>query len=157
MICSVISSGPSVEIIPIVTRTKDGSEVPELGAGGGIGDLHQSHELELSDDSTVCQLANLCVELISDQRTRLATIEALSVAYRSNSKSLSLDTYGMKEEDNVSLRELVRILSCGPPKDNLPDPSIFQGSTLPYDREIRSGLRLSNTIVRTPLAPCRLQ
>jgi DNA cross-link repair 1C protein len=152
IVCSVISSGHSVKIIPIVTRTENGYEVPELGAGGGIGDLYQSHELELSDDSTFRQLANLCAELIPDQNTRLATIEALSIAYKSNSKSLSLDSYGMKEEEDISLRELVRILSHGPPKDSLPGSSSLRMSTPSTYSESQSGSPLPNIIVRTTLS-----
>ena len=53
MVCSMISSGYAIQIVPIVTRSEDGSEVLELGTGGGIDDLYQNHELELSDNSTI--------------------------------------------------------------------------------------------------------
>ncbi|EGC46320.1 DNA repair protein [Histoplasma capsulatum var. duboisii H88] len=106
MICSTISRGPFVYITPVVSRLNDGSEVPELGAGGGKGDLYQSHELELQDDFTFQQLLNLCSERIQDEEIRTSIIAALSEAHKSKSKSLSLDAYGIKEDQEISVQQL---------------------------------------------------
>ncbi|KAL1954603.1 hypothetical protein VTO42DRAFT_898 [Malbranchea cinnamomea] len=112
-VCSTVSSGQSVYITPIVTRTEDGSEVLELGAGGGMGDIYQTHELELPDDSAIKQLIDLCTERISNPTAREAIVTALSDAYASRSKSLSLDDYGMRGNDEITLAKLVDILSRG--------------------------------------------
>ncbi|EEQ87763.2 DNA repair protein [Blastomyces dermatitidis ER-3] len=143
MVCSSISKGPSVYITPIVSRMDDGSEIPELGAGGGQGDLYQSHELELQDDFAFQQLLNVCSERIQDEEIRASIIAALSEARNSNSKSLSLDAYGIKEDDEISVQQLVSILSRGPPAENLSNPS---AANLPKFGQGQPGRNLPNTI-----------
>lgn len=110
-----MSSHPSIFICPIVNRAKDGSKVPEHGAGGGGGDLYQSHELELPDEFTLQQLETLCREQIKDEAVFSKTMDALKSAFNSESKKLSLDTYGLKAEDEIPLKELVQKLSRGKP------------------------------------------
>ena len=44
LMCASIESKKAVFITPVVTRTEDGSEVPEVGAGGGVRDLDSSIE-----------------------------------------------------------------------------------------------------------------
>lgn len=113
MFCSVISTRPSVFISPIVNRTADGSEVPEHGVGGGGGDLYQSHELELTDELTLQQLETLCREQIKDEKVLSKTLDVLSSAFNSETKTLSLDKYGLKVEDDIPLKDLVFRLSRG--------------------------------------------
>lgn len=48
-----------VWIRPIITRTKLGAEIAEIGIGGGGGDLTQSPELELDSDVVIEQLLGL--------------------------------------------------------------------------------------------------
>ncbi|KNG82339.1 DNA repair protein [Aspergillus nomiae NRRL 13137] len=109
--CSVMSSKKSVYIIPIVSRTNDGSEIPEIGAGGGGGDLYQIHELEIPNELALEQLEKLCLERIHDSQTLLETREALIEAFKSKSKALQLDSYGMKDDHDIPLENLVNILS----------------------------------------------
>ncbi|KAL5339089.1 hypothetical protein BJX70DRAFT_364961 [Aspergillus crustosus] len=111
--CSVASSEKAVYITPIVSRTTKGSDIPELGAGGGLGDLYQIHELELPDQSSLALLEQLCSEKIHDPRALSRAKEALSEAFRSTSKALSLDGYGMKDAHEMHLEELVNVLSRG--------------------------------------------
>ncbi|KAL6234112.1 hypothetical protein BDW75DRAFT_173639 [Aspergillus navahoensis] len=111
--CSAASSERAVYVTPIVSRTDKGSEIPELGAGGGLGDLYQTHELELPDQSSLKQLEQLCSEKIRDPQALSKAKEALSAAFRSKSKVLSLDSYGMKDAHEMPLGELVKILSRG--------------------------------------------
>ena len=54
--CASVAAENAVFITPVVTRTQDGSEVPKVGAGGGVRDLYQNHELELSDKLAIGQL-----------------------------------------------------------------------------------------------------
>ncbi|PWY82874.1 hypothetical protein BO70DRAFT_379437 [Aspergillus heteromorphus CBS 117.55] len=111
--CSVAASKNTVYIAPIVNRTGSGSEMPEIGAGGGGGDLYQVHELELPDQSTLEQLEKLCLERIHDTQALSQTRQALADAFQSKSKALSLDSYGMKDAHDMSLESLVNILSRG--------------------------------------------
>jgi len=111
--CPAARGPNAVYITPIVNRTKDGAEVPEVGAGGGIGDLYQIHELELLDESTLAQLEKLCLDHIHDGQRSSQMRKALSEAFQSRKKALSLDRYGVKEEGEISLEKLVSMLSQG--------------------------------------------
>ncbi|KAL4806879.1 hypothetical protein BDV18DRAFT_138375 [Aspergillus unguis] len=111
--CTAAASKTTVYITPIVSRTENGSDVPELGAGGGLGDLYQIHELELPDQSSLARLEKLCGEKIHDPQALSKAKEALTGAFRSKSKALSLDSYGMKDAHEMSLEQLVDILSRG--------------------------------------------
>ncbi|ODH33671.1 hypothetical protein ACO22_03289 [Paracoccidioides brasiliensis] len=146
MRCSTISKGPSVYITPIVSRTSDGSEIPELGAGGGQGDLYQSHELDLSDGAVFQQLSNICFERIKDEKTRSLALDALSDAHQSKSKSLSLDAYGIKDVGEISVKKLVGILSREPPKVNLSDLPDISKPKIPLNIRGKFGRPLPNTI-----------
>jgi hypothetical protein len=96
-----------------VNRTTEGAEIPEVGAGGGIGDLYQTHELELPDESTLEELEKLCLQHVHDEQLRQQLLTTLIEAFRSKKKALSLDKYGMKEEGDISLKKLVDVLSRG--------------------------------------------
>ncbi|RAL17580.1 putative DNA repair protein [Aspergillus homomorphus CBS 101889] len=111
--CSAAKSKGTIYIMPVVNRTKDGAEMPELGAGGGGGDLYQIHELELPDKSALEQLEKLCLERIHDTRALSQTRQALIEAFESKRKVLSLDSFGMKDADEIPLEKLVKILGRG--------------------------------------------
>ncbi|KAE8149653.1 putative DNA repair protein [Aspergillus avenaceus] len=111
--CSAIPSKNPVYIIPIVSRTKDGPQVPEVGAGGGGGDLYQTHELEIPNEATLEQLEKLCLERIHDPKVLSHIRHALVKAYRSKNKALCLDSHGLKHDQDMPLDTLVSILSRG--------------------------------------------
>ena len=111
--CSVARSKKIVYIEPIVSRLQDGSQLPEVGIGSGAGDLYQVHELELPDQIALEELDRLCLERIHDNQVLSQTREALFEAFRSKSKKLSLDSYGMKDDQDIPLDKLVTILSRG--------------------------------------------
>ncbi|PYH78262.1 hypothetical protein BO82DRAFT_386029 [Aspergillus uvarum CBS 121591] len=111
--CSVARSKDTVYIIPVVNRTKDGSEMPELGAGGGGGDLYQIHELELPDKSALEQLEKLCFERIHDTQALSHTRQALIEAFESKRQVLPLDSFGLKDADEMPLEKLVKMLGRG--------------------------------------------
>ncbi|GAQ33507.1 DNA repair protein [Aspergillus niger] len=135
--CSAAASQDTVRITPIVTRTNDGSEMPEIGAGGGGGDLYQVHELELPDQSALEQLEKLCSERIQDTSALSQTRQALTDAFRSKTKALSLDNYGMKEAHDLPLEDLVGILSRGRPDDDTTSSKMNQHTHL-RDRQGKS-------------------
>jgi hypothetical protein len=96
-----------------VNRTSDGAEIPEVGAGGGLGDLYQIHELELPDDTALAALEQLCLQHIQDKDVLSQMQDAISKAFKSKKKALSLDLYGVKEEDEISLERLMTKLGQG--------------------------------------------
>lgn len=111
--CPAARQSKTVYITPIVSRTRDGTEIPEVGAGGGIGDLYQTHELELPDEATLAELISLCLKhkhIDQDHLTQIRNV--LLDAFRSGKKALSLDKYGVKEGD-ISVEKLVTMLSRG--------------------------------------------
>lgn len=58
-------------------------------------------------------LEKLCIERIHDSQVLSQTRDALFEAFRSKSKSLSLDSYGMKDDTDIPLEKLINILSRG--------------------------------------------
>ncbi|KAK2736858.1 hypothetical protein FQN57_000538 [Myotisia sp. PD_48] len=113
VMCSKMLTNKSVNITPIVSRTKNGDEIPELGAGGGKGDLEQTHELELPDEATLQKFLALCKNQIQDTETKEKIASALSEAYQSSNSTISLDEYGFKEEEEITLEKLVDMLTQG--------------------------------------------
>lgn len=112
--CPAAHGANVVYIVPIVNRTTGGAEIPEVGAGGGIGDLYQTHELELPDEFALAELEKLCLKHVQDKEALSQIRNSLVDAFRSKKKALSLDTYGVKEEGEISLKNLVTALSHGP-------------------------------------------
>ncbi|KAJ5084758.1 hypothetical protein NUU61_009337 [Penicillium alfredii] len=117
--CHVARSLNTVYIVPIVNRTADGAEVPEVGAGGGTGDLYQIHELELPDEAALAELEKLCFQHIHDEQALSQMRTDLLKAYQSRRQVLSLDSYGVKEEEEISLEKLVTMLSRGAADGNI--------------------------------------
>ncbi|KAI9842483.1 MAG: hypothetical protein M1830_007800, partial [Pleopsidium flavum] len=111
--CSGIKSEDVVWITPVITRTSTGADVPELGAGGGGGDLDQVHELELNDTGAVGRLMNLCSTNIRDPHQLSSIVSLLSTAMASDSKTLCFGGRFTSEDDddNISLLRLTEILS----------------------------------------------
>ncbi|RAK72580.1 putative DNA repair protein [Aspergillus fijiensis CBS 313.89] len=134
--CSVARSKGTVYIMPVVNRTKDGAEMPELGAGGGGGDLYQIHELELPDKSALEQLEKLCFERIHDTQALSHTRQALIEAFESKRKVLPLDSFGLKDADEMPLEKLVKMLGRGRAEE----------TQLPGDEHPTEGEALSKVI-----------
>lgn len=94
-----------VYIEPIVGRLQVGSQLPEVWIGGGAGDLYQVHEPELPDQALLEELGKLCLEQIHDSQVLSQTRDAQFEAFRSKSKSISLDSYGMKDDTDIPLEK----------------------------------------------------
>lgn len=109
--CDVIESSPVVWITPIIIRASNGLNVPELGAGGGGGDLLQSHELDLSDTAAAFELVKLCSEKIADAQARSRTLSLISEAFTSSSKILCLDASELDEDlEDMPLEDIADLL-----------------------------------------------
>lgn len=133
MSCQVARRASTVYIAPIINRTNNGAELPEVGTGGGLGDLYQIHELELPDESVLAELDKISLQHIQDEGALAQIRNTLSEAFRSKRKALILDKYGLQDEGEISLSQLVTMLSRGPSSDKA---------------VLRSGLQeMPNTIV----------
>ncbi|KAJ5183387.1 hypothetical protein N7492_001003, partial [Penicillium capsulatum] len=118
LLCPAAHGPNTVYVTPIVNRTNDGAEIPEVGAGGGLGDLYQVHELELPDESSLVDLQKLCLQNIQDPQLLSQIQNALVEAFQSKRQALPLDRYGVQEEGTISLESLVTKLSQGVSKES---------------------------------------
>ncbi|KAJ5697319.1 hypothetical protein N7488_011003 [Penicillium malachiteum] len=133
--CKAARSSDTVYITPIVNRTLDGTEIPEVGAGGGAGDLYQMHELELPDESALANLENLCAKHIPDPEALAQTRIALAEAFKSRKKTLSLGRYGVHDEQ-IPLQNLVTKISQGysEVKEETAKSGLLNTIRFPYSR-----------------------
>lgn len=115
--CPAAHGPNTVYVTPIVNRTTDGAEIPEVGTGGGLGDLYQTHELELPVESSLADLQKLCLQNIQDPQLLSQLQNALLEAFQSRRRALPLDKYGVQEEGTISLKSLVTKLGQGVSKD----------------------------------------
>jgi DNA cross-link repair 1C protein len=100
-----------VWITPIISRLNDGTELLELGAGGGSGDLYQRSELELNDTATLEVFMKICGDTIKDQEV-LKKLDQLTKRMRqSGSLKLSLQGLSLDAKEEVSLKEFIQLLS----------------------------------------------
>jgi DNA cross-link repair 1C protein len=98
-----------VWITPIISRLKDGSELREVGAGGGWRDLYPKTEVKLEDDTTFSQL----LATISDDKIKLKLMEGLDMKHSLPIRSMSLSEPGnLKTEDDgtIKLAEFIKLL-----------------------------------------------
>lgn len=109
--CSSIKSGKSVFITPVVTRDMAGADVPEVGTDGGKGDLYQTHELELPDETALQKLEELIMKHVDDANIASQATETLRTAFKSGKNKLSLDEFGLAKDAEVSLQDLVSVIS----------------------------------------------
>lgn len=117
MDCPGLESASVVCITPIITHLSDGAYVPEIGAGGGEGDLIQAHELELKDADAAIELMKLCSENIKNEVTLEKTLNLISNGLKSARKTLSLRALKLKRSSStMPLKELAEILSSGVPQ-----------------------------------------
>lgn len=111
--CLALEASKVVWITPIITRTSQGP-LPELGAGGGGGDLIQAHELMLDDFKAVDELLKLCSEQIREPETLAKVVELVTMATESGNKTMSLETLGLGSiHAEIPLKKLAYLLSTG--------------------------------------------
>ncbi|KAK4939573.1 hypothetical protein LTR10_020179 [Elasticomyces elasticus] len=103
-----------VWITPIITRLKDGTEVLEIGAGGGGGDLYQETNLKMEDTATLQQLGEFCAQYTDDQQVKSDIQDVVEYASRFGNFSVTLE--GSEAPDasldaRISLKDFVALLS----------------------------------------------
>lgn len=107
--CKALKSPNVVWITPIIAHSADGSDVLEIGAGGGVGDLNQ-HELELDDQETM-ELLQLCVDTVKENSMGKETENMVSNALLSPAQRILLDSLSPALSDKeLPLKDLARII-----------------------------------------------
>ncbi|KAI9705946.1 MAG: Protein artemis [Candelina mexicana] len=110
-VCSALEDTDVVTITPIISRLSTGAELPELGAGGGGGDLNETHELELDDAGEVGMLLKLCVDKVSDPTSVAKIITLISTAMVSDRQRLPLGGLALAADgDNLTLSDFAKLL-----------------------------------------------
>jgi hypothetical protein len=108
---SLTNSQNVVWITPIISRLSDGTELLELGAGGGMNDLYQTSTLELFDSSTLdavhVLLKGICG--VDDEFEKIEKV--LKQVQQSGEFRLSLDSLGLEVGKNIPLKEFVDRIS----------------------------------------------
>lgn len=86
-----------VWVTPIISRMQDGTEVAEIGAGGGGGDLYQNREAELGNTS-VLEGLRLLAQQVSSSASAMEKIEQ------------TLRDGGREKDCHTALNELVQTI-----------------------------------------------
>ncbi|KAI1619897.1 DNA cross-link repair 1C protein [Exophiala viscosa] len=103
-----------VWITPIITRLKDGTEVLEIGAGGGGGDLYQEADLKMEDTATLQQLGEFCAQYTDDEKVRSDIQDVVEYASRFGNFSVTLEGTEIPDaslDAKISLKDFVALLS----------------------------------------------
>lgn len=79
-----------IQIRPIISR-HHGKEIPEVGAGGGQGDLNQLHEIDLSDQAALVRLEDYCKNEVADGNMRQDALNYLHNVRKRAKRSLVFD------------------------------------------------------------------
>lgn len=97
-------------ITPIITRSKDGIEVPELGAGGGGLDLQQTPVLELGNISSMSEIEEYCRRIVKDSDDMKRLLTQIEHARSSRDVKMSLQKLELENEEEITLHEFVKRL-----------------------------------------------
>ena len=100
-----------VWITPIVTRSRDGAEVYEIGAGGRSGGLYHTAELDIADPESVEALADLCVRWVDNPAELSLALQRIAFAQISRIPKMSLGDLGLDSDEGISLKQLVSRLA----------------------------------------------
>jgi DNA repair metallo-beta-lactamase len=84
--------------------------VPEVGAGGGGGDLHQSPVMELCDGSCISEMEELCKQIVQEPNDLRKLLSRLEAARTSRDHKMSLDGLDLGAEEEITLSEFVKRL-----------------------------------------------
>ncbi|KAI5204456.1 hypothetical protein E4T39_03642 [Aureobasidium subglaciale] len=127
--CEVFQDPHVVWITPIIVRHK-GHNIAELGAGGGHGDLNQTHSLELYDQGSVQQLFFICKRALQAQpELKEPMQEWFSSLTKRGKESIDLDLEILRDEVDITSQD-------GRPVDE------FDMDNLPIDKLVPALTRL---------------
>ncbi|OAP58598.1 hypothetical protein AYL99_07688 [Fonsecaea erecta] len=101
-------------ITPIISRLRDGTEIRELGAGGGARDLYPTSELKVEDQASVQQLMGLFASSVDDATSKLNVFRALGHFGTTGDLSLALeapDELGLDQNGQIQLKDFLPFLA----------------------------------------------
>ena len=99
-----------VWITPIIARSQEGFVVPELGAGGGGGDLYQTPELELFNLSSTKEVQDLCKQLTNGTDHLANFVSKVDSALASRQLKISLNGLNLDFEKEIPLQDFLKRL-----------------------------------------------
>ncbi|KAG9554233.1 hypothetical protein KCU71_g10045, partial [Aureobasidium melanogenum] len=103
--CEVFQNPHVVWITPIIARHK-GYEIAEIGAGGGHGDLNQTHSLELYDLGSVQQLLAICNRALQAQpELKEPMKEWFSTLMKNGKESIDIDLEILRDEVEITSQD----------------------------------------------------
>ena len=95
-----------VWIAPIISRLGDGTEVLELGAGGGWRDFHQTLELEHNDDTASAATLQMCQQHLQDQNNPEEALEQFKVAWRQ--RRLPIEGFSSGQHRDITIDDFFK-------------------------------------------------
>ncbi|KIW87318.1 uncharacterized protein Z519_11954 [Cladophialophora bantiana CBS 173.52] len=131
-------------ITPIISRLKDGTEIRELGAGGGARDLYPMSELKLEDRASFQQLLDLFASSVDDNSLKSKVFQGLGHSGMTRDWSLALegpDELKVDQNGHIRLEDFVPFLSN---RYKETDPSGLQ--LMCSNRESRPQMDANDTI-----------
>ena len=99
-----------VWITPIITRSREGLIVPEVGAGGGGGDLHPTLELDLCNISSISEVEELFKQIVEDPHDVRKLLSRIESARLSKDHTISLQGLELDAAEEISLQEFANRL-----------------------------------------------
>lgn len=129
-------------ISPIISRLKDGTELKELGAGGGFGDLYQSWGLTFDDLTALQEFGNFCKDVLNDD-DNAELQKKIEDARKLRGYNLVLDGLGdilsVDEDKDVLLQDLKEALAkASQLLDSVPKPTTANTSRWNEDSSVRT-------------------
>jgi DNA cross-link repair 1C protein len=164
-----------VWISPIVSRLKDGTEIRELGAGGGWKDLYPTSQLKLEDSITLPTLLNHLASAATSEDIKAMLMQAVGHFKSMRHFALTLDTTDgvkLQDDDTIKLQEVAALLSKrfskpasaisqrkAPSRDNGAVPTTTDTIHFPFSRHSSYGeLRhLVGTFRPKDVCPCTVE
>ena len=123
-----------VWITPIISRLDDGTEVLEIGAGGGWRDFHQTLELEQIDDPAAAKVLELCRKYLGDQNDLEEVLEQITIALQQ--RTLPIEGFNLDQKEKINIADFLKILANTAIEQNTQRPPRTVAKTCQQDRVI---------------------
>jgi DNA repair metallo-beta-lactamase len=106
----LLKSKRVVWITPIITRSREGLAVPELGAGGSGGDLYQTPELDLFNVGSTGEVEDHCKQLTKETDHLANFVSKIDFALTSRKLKISLNGLDLDAQKEIPLQEFLKRL-----------------------------------------------
>lgn len=111
--CPIACESSTVYIKPFLGREEDGFEVPDMGEGGGSGDVYVRQELVLPPNLSFSDLMDRFTARMEtfDEEDKATVRSRLLEDFYAHGSRLSISKYGISFEDNLPLDAFLGILA----------------------------------------------